>query len=166
MVLPSNIIKWHSVGNKSKNGDAYFFYSSVILANRSIMFDIAVHYKYPVWFSVSSINKNAKSMCIEKKPKLTSCQVERQGHVYYYGLILIPTLISTLTLSQWSTSGNPLAIQCAWNLDPSVQWNATGERILGSQCASSGLPVAFKWSSSVFQLCKLTLDRHWDTTGC
>ena len=31
------------------------------------MFDIAVHYKYPVWFSVSNINKNAKSMCIEKK---------------------------------------------------------------------------------------------------
>ena len=34
------------------------------------------------------------------------------------------------------------------------------------QCASSGLPVAFQWSSSVFQLCKLTLDHHWDTTGC
>ena len=34
------------------------------------------------------------------------------------------------------------------------------------QCASSGLPVAFQWSSSVFKLCKLTLDRHWDTTGC
>ena len=34
------------------------------------------------------------------------------------------------------------------------------------QCASSGLPVAFQWSSSVFQLCKLTPDRHWDTTGC
>ena len=33
------------------------------------------------------------------------------------------------------------------------------------QCASSGLPVVFQWSSSVFQLCKLTLDRHWDTTG-
>ena len=34
------------------------------------------------------------------------------------------------------------------------------------QCASSGLPVAFQWFSSVFQLCKLTLDRHWNTTGC
>ena len=34
------------------------------------------------------------------------------------------------------------------------------------QCASSGLPMAFQWSSSVFQLCKLTLDCHWDTTGC
>ena len=56
--------------------------------------------------------------------------------------------------------------QCAWNLDPSVHWNATGEKNVGCQCASSGLPVAFQWSSSVFQLCKLTLDRHWDTTGC
>ena len=72
----------------------------------------------------------------------------------------------TLTLSQWSSSGNPVAIQCAWNLDPSVHWNATGERIVDSQCASGGLPVAFQWSSGVFQLCKLTLDRHWDTTGC
>ena len=71
-----------------------------------------------------------------------------------------------LTLSQWSSSGNPVAIQCTWNLDPNVHWNATGERIVGSQCASSGLPVASQWSSSVFQLCKLTLDRHWDTTGC
>ena len=34
------------------------------------------------------------------------------------------------------------------------------------QCASSGLPVAFQWSSNVFQLCKSTLDYHWDTTGC
>ena len=62
-----------------------------------------------------------------------------------------------------------MAIQCAWNLDPSVHWNATGQKNVGSQCfqcASSGLPVAFQWCSSVFQLCKLTLDRHWDTTGC
>ena len=78
-------------------------------------------------------------------------------------------LVWPLTLSHWYSSGNPVAIQCAWNLDPSVHWNATGERIVGSQCASSGLPVvfqvAFQWSSSVFQLCKLTLDHHWDTTG-
>ena len=73
---------------------------------------------------------------------------------------------TALTLSQWPSSGNPMAIQCAWNLDPSVHWNATGEGIVGSQYASSGLPVALQWSSSVFQLCKLTLDRHWDTTGC
>ena len=75
-------------------------------------------------------------------------------------------LKDTLTLSQWSSSDNPVAIQCAWNLDPSVHWNATGEMPVCFQWSSSGLPVAFQWSSSVFQLCKLTLDRHWDTTGC
>ena len=73
---------------------------------------------------------------------------------------------TTLTLSQWSSSGNPVAIQCAWNLDPSVHWNATGEMPVVFQWSSSGFPVAFQWSSSVFQLCKLTLDRNWDTTGC
>ena len=72
---------------------------------------------------------------------------------------------SSLTLSQWSSSGNPVAIQCAWNLDPSVHWNATGEMPVCFQWSSSGFPVAFQWSSSVFQLCKLTLDRHWNTTG-
>ena len=80
-----------------------------------------------------------------------------------------------LRLNEWLSkplpwaSGLPVAIQCAWNLDPSVHWNATGERIVGSQCASisqcgsSGIPVYLwlQWSSSVFQLCKLTLDCHW-----
>ena len=59
----------------------------------------------------------------------------------------------TLTLSQWSSSGNPMAIQCAWNLDPSVHWNATGERIVGSQCVSSVLPVVFQWLSSGLPEC-------------
>ena len=76
-----------------------------------------------------------------------------------------PGIVVSLTLSQWSASSLPVVIQCAWNLDPSVHWNATGERIVGSQCVSSVLPVAFKWSSSVFQLCKLTLDRHWVPLG-
>ena len=79
---------------------------------------------------------------------------------------LISNIIEALTLSQWSSSGSPVAIQCAWNSDPSVHWNATGEMPVCFQWCSSGLPVAFQWSSSVFQLCKLTLDRHWDTTGC
>ena len=88
--------------------------------------------------------------------------------IWYIGLALILDVkyVHTLILSQWFSRGLPVSIQCAWNLDPSVHWNATGERIVGSQCASSVLPVAFQWSSSVFQLCKLTLDRHWDTTGC
>ena len=44
-----------------------------------------------------------------------------------------------------------MAIQCAWNLDSSVRWNATGEGIVGSQCVSSvpqwsisGLLVVFQ----------------------
>ena len=103
-------------------------------------------------------------------------------------------------------SGNSVAIQCAWNLDPSVHWNATGENFLVvsvfhcassvfqwpssdipvcfnyvnqhwidtgtplsaciSQRGSSGIPVYLwlQWSSSVFQLCKLTLHHHWNTT--
>ena len=85
-----------------------------------------------------------------------------EGVIETAGIVQTAITNAPLTLSQWSSSGNPVAIQSAWNLDLSVHWNATGE----SQCASSGLPVAFQWSSSVFQLCKLTLDRHWDTTGC
>ena len=56
---------------------------------------------------------------------------------------------ATLTLSQWSSSGNPVAIQCAWHLDPSVHWNATGERIL----VASVLPVVFQWLSSGLPVC-------------
>ena len=59
-----------------------------------------------------------------------------------------------------------MAIQCVWNLHPSVHWNATGGSIVGSQCVSRVLPVAFQWLFSVFQLCQLTLDCHWDTAGC
>ena len=53
---------------------------------------------------------------------------------------------TTLNLSQRSSSGNPVAIQCARHLDPSVHWNATGERIL----VASVLPVVFQWSFSGF----------------
>ena len=70
-----------------------------------------------------------------------------------------------VTLLPWA-SGRPVAIQCSCNLDPSVHWNATGEMPVCFQWSPSGLPVAFQWSFSVFQLCKLTLDRHWNTTGC
>ena len=58
-----------------------------------------------------------------------------------------------LTLSQWSSSGNPVAIQGAWNLDPSVHWDATGERIVGSQCVSIVLLVVFQWFSSGLPVC-------------
>ena len=58
-------------------------------------------------------------------------------------------VLGSLTLSQWSSSGNQVAIQCAWHLDPSVHWNATGERIL----VASVLPVVFQWLSSGLPVC-------------
>ena len=63
---------------------------------------------------------------------------------------------------QWQSSGNPVCLA----LRPQCTLECHWRKKFGSQCTSSGLPVAFQWSSSVFQLCKLTLDRHWDTTGC
>ena len=80
----------------------------------------------------------------------------------------VNSLDPTLTLSQWSSSGNPVAIQCAWHLDPSVHWNATGEIIL----VASVLPVVFQWYSSgfpvVFQCVPIMqintgspLEHHW-----
>ena len=56
-----------------------------------------------------------------------------------------------LTLSQWSSSGLPVAIQCTWKLNSSVHWNATGEIIVDSQCASSVLPVVSSGFPVVFQ---------------
>ena len=53
----------------------------------------------------------------------------------------------TLNIPFTRASGNPVAIQCAWNLDSSVHWNAAGERNVGSQCISSGFPVVFKCSN-------------------
>ena len=63
---------------------------------------------------------------------------------------------------QWQSSGNPVCLE----LRPQCTLECHWRKFFGNQCASSGLPVAFQWSSSVFQLCKLTLDRHWNTTGC
>ena len=50
-------------------------------------------------------------------------------------------------------SGNPVSIKCVWNLDPSAHLNATGERIVGSQCVSSVIPVVFQRSSSGDPVC-------------
>ena len=76
--------------------------------------------------------------------------------------------VSPLTLSQWSSSGNLVAIQCAWNLDPSRHWNVTGEKLL----VASVLSVVFQWFSSgfpvVFQCVPIMqintgspLEHHW-----
>ena len=57
------------------------------------------------------------------------------------------------------------AIQCAYNLDPGVHWNATGERSVSNQWVSSISPTCFQWSSTVFPSCKLPLDCNWGTIG-
>ena len=44
---------------------------------------------------------------------------------------------------QWQSSGNPVCLE----LRPSVHWNATGKRIVGSQ-----FPVCFQWSSIGFSV--------------
>ena len=94
------------------------------------------------------------------------CYFNRTISIKQNGSLSYNKITAALTLSQCQSRGIPLAIQCAWSLDPTVHWNATGEIIVGSQCVSSGLAMPFQWSSSVFQLCKLTLGCHWDTTGC
>ena len=86
--------------------------------------------------------------------------------VQYVSFVANEALYYTYPLP-WA-SGLPVAIQCPWNLDPSVQWNATRERNVGSQC----VPLWFQWSSSgfpvVFQCVPimqintgLPLEHHW-----
>ena len=88
---------------------------------------------------------------------------------FYHSAVQTTSIIAIIlsypepVVIQWQSSGN----QCALSLDPSVHWNATGERIVSSQCVSSGLPLVFQWisqwCSTVFQLCKLKLPlgHHW-----
>ena len=73
--------------------------------------------------------------------------------------------VIALTLRQWSSSGNPVIIQCAWNLDPSVHWNATGERIAGSQLALwRTAPGDAVLERSIENHCGKKLRRPRDTT--
>ena len=77
-----------------------------------------------------------------------------------------------------SASVVPVASQCTCGSSglpvcsnyANEHWIATGTPLGAriSQCGSCGIPVYvwLQWSSRVFQLCKLTLDHHWNTTGC
>ena len=67
----------------------------------------------------------------------------------------------SLTLRQWSSSGNPVAIQCAWNLDPSVHWNATGEMPVCFQWSYSGFPVVFQCVPIMQINTRSPLEHHW-----
>ena len=63
-------------------------------------------------------------------------------------MILLRILLVEYIPLPWA-SGLPVAIQCAWHLDPSVHQNATGEKIL----VASVLPVVFQWLSSGLPVC-------------
>ena len=56
---------------------------------------------------------------------------------------------------QWQSSGNPVCLELRPQCTLECHWRN-----------ASVIPVVFQWHSRVFQLYKLTLDRHWDTTGC
>ena len=58
-------------------------------------------------------------------------------------------------------SGLPVAIQCAWNLDPSVHWNATGEMPVCFQWSSSGFPVVFQCVPIMQINTGSPLEHHW-----
>ena len=75
-------------------------------------------------------------------------------------------LVSTHSTTPWSNplpwaSGLPVAIQCAWNLDPSVHWNATGEMPVCFQWSSSGFPVVFQCVPIMQINTGSPLEHHW-----
>ena len=82
----------------------------------------------------------------------------------WFGCLKKKPLLSdylALTLSQWSSSGNPVAFQCAWNVDPSVHWNATGEMPVCFQWSSSGFPMVFQCVSIMQINTGSPLEHHW-----
>ena len=108
-------------------------------------------------------------------PKLTLTQPTWSTYPYHFPCMVsvfpcFPYFVSvfpcflymvTLTLSQWSSNGNPVAIQCAWNLDPSVHWNATGEMPVCFQWSSSGFPVVFQCVPIMQINTGSPLEHHW-----
>ena len=77
----------------------------------------------------------------------------------FFGVVALHIPPSGATPLPWA-SGNSVAIQCAWNLDPSVHWNATGE-IVDSQCVSSVLPVVFQCVPIMQLNTGSPLGHHW-----
>ena len=122
------------------------------IAGAAIVVSCHVPYPEPVVFQWQS---SGNPVCLELRPQCTLECLWRNASV-------LPVVF------HWSSSGFPVVFQCV----PIIQIN-TGSPLTPlsasiSQCGSSGIPV-YLWLqgfSSVFQLCKLTLDRHWKTTGC
>ena len=76
-------------------------------------------------------------------------------------LYILQSLECILEVHLHWASSNLVAIQCAWNLDPSVHCNATGDIIFGTQCISSGLQVAFQWWPIMQINTGSPLEHHW-----
>ena len=106
-------------------------------------------YPEPVVFQWQS---SGNPVCLELRPQ---CTLE----CHWRNVSVLPVVF------QWLSSGLPVCSNYA-NKHCIATGTPLGASI--SQCGSSCIPVYLwlQWSSSVFQLCKLTLDRHWNTTGC
>ena len=115
------------------------------------------------WWSHSVVTSSVRQLSLY----MVSFSVNNYGQ--YYQLALQSHFLLcyeyTLTLSQWSSSGNPVAIQCAWNLDPSVHWNATGEMPVCFQWSSSGFPVVFQCVPIKQINTGSPLGHHWALTS-
>ena len=79
---------------------------------------------------------------LPSSPGIIRSQWQKDKHMEHITCDILS--VSKLLLPLPWASGLPVAIQCAWNLDSSVHWNATGERIASRQCASNDLPVVFQ----------------------
>ena len=108
--------------------------------------------KHKPALTLSQWSPSGNPVCLALRPQ---CTLE----CHWRNASMLPVVF------RWSSSGFPVVFQCV----PIMQIN-TGSPLGASisQCGSSGIPVYLwlQWSCSVFQLCKLTLDRHWNTTGC
>ena len=67
----------------------------------------------------------------------------------------------TPSLSQWSSSGNPVCPE----LRPQCALECHRRKNVGSQCAFCGLPVVFQWLSSGLSMCSNYAHWHWIATG-
>ena len=119
-------------------------------------------------FKKGTLRTRIKGKCVaiipknwKDKPKDKIKKTLEFGVIYVKEVFVFIYKEWSLTLSQWSSSGNPVAIQCAWNLDPSVHWNATGEMPVCFQWSSSGFPVVFQCVPIMQINTGSPLGHHW-----
>ena len=120
---------------------------------------IHIRAKTPLPSAVIQWQSSGNPVCLEVRPQCTlECHWRR-----IVGSQCVSSVLPVVF--QWLSSGIPVCSNYA-----NEHWIATGTPLGASisQCGSSCIPVYLwlQWSSSMFQLCKLTLDRHWNTTEC